>query len=172
MKFREIFIIMIVILVSCKPLKMETQIEKSKAEINVSEFPKQIGFVNDFENIFTDAQESHLIELLSYFKESSNGEIVVVTINPDLSSENFDKFAIEMSDNWKVGNETNGNGLTFIISKELRKIRISTTDKTRLYIPDEFCKQVIDETIIPHFKKEEYYLGTIDGLNRLMEKWE
>ena len=41
---------------SCKTAKLETKTEQPKTEIITSEFPQKIGFVNDFENIFTEEE--------------------------------------------------------------------------------------------------------------------
>ena len=54
MTFRNIIIILILTFFSCKTAKVETKIEQPKTEINASEFPQQIGFINDFEKIFTE----------------------------------------------------------------------------------------------------------------------
>ena len=156
---------------SCKSAKVETQTEKQKSEIIVSEFPKQIGFVNDFENIFTEEEIKSLEKLLIYYKDTSNRQVVVITINTVPKNVQFEQYAIRMSDNWNIGRENNENGLTVVMSKSLKKIRISTTEKTRYYLTDEFCKKVIDENMIPEFKNGEYYDGLLLGLNELIRKW-
>ncbi len=172
MTFRNIFIILILIFVSCKSAKVETQTEKLKSEISVSEFPTQIGFVNDFENVLTEEEVKFLENLLVYYEKNSNREIAVITINSVPDNTEFEQYAIKMSDNWNVGKNNDGNGLTVVLSKSMRKVRISTTDKTRdLYLSDEFCKKVIDEKMIPEFKKGNYNDGILLGLNELIRKW-
>jgi len=171
MTFRNIFIILILILVSCKSAKVETQTEKPKSEIIVSEFPKQVGFINDFENIFTKEEIKFLDNLLIYYKENSNRQVAVITIDSIPENTEFEQYAIKMSDNWNIGKNNDGNGLTVVLSKSLRKIRISTTEKTRYYITDEFCQKVIDENMIPEFKNGKYYDGLLLGLNELIRKW-
>ena len=163
---------MLLIFISCKSSKEESKIEPQKAEITASEFPQQIGFVNDFENIFTEEQKIQLTKFLKYYKETSFREIAVITIDSIPKNTEFDQYAIEISDNWNVGKDYNGNGLTVVLSKKLRKVRISTTDKTRnLYLSDEICQKVIDENMIPEFKKDNYYDGILLGLNELIIKW-
>ncbi|MET2985945.1 TPM domain-containing protein [Aureibaculum conchae] len=150
---------------------METQTEKPKSEIIESEFPKQIGFVNDFENIFTEEETKFLENLLIYYKENSNRQVAVITLDSIPKNTEFEQYAIRMSDNWNIGKNNDGNGLTVVLSKSLRKIRISTTEKTRYYLTDEFCKKVIDENMIPEFKNGKYYDGLLLGLNELLRKW-
>ncbi|MFL1896019.1 TPM domain-containing protein [Aquimarina sp. 2-A2] len=151
---------------------MEAQIDIPKTEIIVSEYPKQIGLVNDFENIFTEEEKAQLTRFLSYYKKTSFREIAVITIDSIPINTEFDQYVIKMSNNWNVGENNNGNGLTLVLSKSLRKVRISTTEKTKnLYLSDEFCKKVIDENMIPEFKNGNYYDGILLGLNELIRKW-
>ncbi|WP_299436485.1 TPM domain-containing protein [uncultured Maribacter sp.] len=172
MTFRNIFIIFLLTFFSCKTAKVETETEQPKTEIIASEYPQQIGFVNDFEKIFTEDDIKFLENALSYYKENSNREIAIITIESVPENMEFDQYAISMSDHWNVGQNNDGNGLTVVLSKMLRKVRISTTDKTRnLYLSDEFCKKVIDETMIPEFKKGNYNDGILLGINELIKKW-
>ena len=172
MTFRKTIIILILILVSCKTANVETQTEKPKSELTTSEFPKQIGFVNDFAKIFTEEEIKLLENTLVYYKDKVNREIAVITIDAIPENMSFDEYAIKISDYWNVGNNNDGNGLTVVLSKSIRKVRISTTEKTKeLYLSDEFCQKVIDENMIPEFKTEKYYDGILLGLNELIRKW-
>ena len=172
MTFRNIFIILILTFFSCKTAKLETKTEQPKTEIITSEFPQKIGFVNDFENIFTEEEIKFLENILVKYENDVNREITVITIDSVPENMEFNSYAVKISDNWKVGINNNGNGLTVLLSKTLRKVRISTTDKTRdLYLSDKFCKKVIDQNMIPEFKKGKYYDGLLLGLNELIRKW-
>ena len=157
---------------SCKTAKLETKTEQPKTEIITSEFPQKIGFVNDFENIFTEEEINFLGNILVKYENDVNREITVITIDSVPENMEFNSYAVKISDNWKVGITNNGTGLTVLLSKTLRKVRISTTDKTRdLYLSDKFCKKVIDQNMIPEFKKGKYYDGLLLGLNELIRKW-
>ncbi|WP_378187528.1 TPM domain-containing protein [Aquimarina sp. W85] len=171
MTFRNIIIILILTFFSCKTAKVETKTEQPKTEINASEFPQQIGFINDFEKIFTEDDIKFLENALLYYKDNSNREIAIITIESVPENMEFDQYAIRMSGNWNVGKNNDGNGLTVVLSKKLRKVRISTTEKTRNYLTDEFCQKVIDENMIPEFKKGNYNDGILLGINELIRKW-
>lgn len=171
MTLRTILLILILTFFSCKIANVEAQIKEQKSEITVSEFPKQIGFVSDFEKIFTEEQKVQLTKFLTYYKETSFREIAVITIDSIPENIEFDQYAIKLSDNWNIGKNNDGNGLTVVMSKSLRKIRISTTEKTRYYLTDEFCQKVIDENMIPEFKNGNDYDGILLGLNELIKKW-
>ena len=166
-----ILTILVLTFSSCKSQILDSQLEKTKSETNIFDFPKQVGFVNDFENIFTEEQKTQLTKLLAYYKENSNREIVIITIASVPNNTEFDSYAIKISQNWGVGKDDYGNGLTIVISKSLRKVRISTTDKTQYYLTDEFCQKVINENMIPEFKNGNYFDGLLSGMTELIKKW-
>lgn len=175
MKLQRILIILFLTLnlISCKSTTVESQIKNQESsKINKLEFPNQLGFVNDFEDIFTKEQNAFLTNLLKYYQETSNREITIITIEFIPEKTDFMQYAIGLANNWKVGENNNGNGLTIVLSKTLRKIRISTTTKTQYYyLSDKLCQKVVDEIMIPEFKKEKYYDGLLLGLNELIKKW-
>jgi len=171
MKFLITFATLILVLVSCQTSKLETQITNQKPQLSDTKFPNQIGFVNDFEKIFSEVDIVFLENLLIDYKNNFNKQIVVITIDSIPKKLEFDQYAIQISEVWKVGKDNDDNGLTVLLSKSLRKVRISTTEKTRFYLGDDFCKKVIDENMIPEFKKGKYYDGVLLGLDKLIRKW-
>ncbi|MFV0565672.1 MAG: TPM domain-containing protein [Flavobacteriaceae bacterium] len=172
MILRTLFVIFILIFLSYKTTKEDTAAEPQKTELNVLQFPQQIGFVNDFEKIFTEENIKSLENILSNYKTNYNREIAIITIESIPENIDFYQYAIQISEHWKTGNDSKGNGLTIVLSKTLRKVRISTTGKTKaLYLSDEFCEKVIHETMIPEFKKGNYYNGVSLGINKLIEQW-
>lgn len=170
--FRTAIGILILMLVSFTSMEVKAQTEIPTPEAKITEFPEQIGFVNDFEKLFTEEESKFLEDLLAYYEKNVNREIAIITLDSIPEDRDFDQYAIQLSDHWQVGENNDGNGLSLLLSKSLRKIRISTTDKTRdLYLSDEFCKKVIDETMIPEFKKGNYYNGILLGLKELIRIW-
>ena len=168
---KRIIILLTLTIFFCQTNEFEAQTIQSKPDLTEKLFPERIGFVNDFENLLADEEVKFLENLLDYYKKTSNREIVVITIDSIPSNSDFKQYALLTSNNWKVGESTDGNGLTVLMSKKLRKIRISTTDKTQDYLPDEFVKKVIDEIMIPEFKNDHYNDGILLGLNELIRNW-
>ena len=171
MILKRIIILLTLTIFFFRTIEVEAQTVQPKPDITSSSFPERIGFVNDFENILAEEEVKFLENLLDYYKKTSNREIVVITIDSIPSNSDFKQYTLLTSNNWKVGESNDGNGLTVLLSKKLKKIRISTTDKTRYYLPDEFVKKVIDEIMIPEFKNDQYNDGILLGLNELIRKW-
>ena len=165
MKTKKLLLLITILgFVAIKSFAQETEIDKNL-------FPEPIGYVNDFENILTDEQEAELTKFLTVYEQNTSNEVAVVTLSSIKDYTNFDQYAIDLSNLWKIGKKDKNNGLTIVFSKSLRKIRIVTGFGTKKKLTNEICKQVIDKIIIPEFKKGEFYDGILLGLAELMKKW-
>lgn len=139
---------------------------------SLPKFPKSVGYVNDFENIFTPKQRMKLDTIIKAYEIETSNEIAVVTIDSIAPYENIKDFATDLANAWGIGKAGKDNGLLILLSKSRREIQISTGFGTEKVLSDEICKNIIDQTIIPEFKHGNYYEGIEKGLLVLMEKWE
>ncbi|PKH52908.1 hypothetical protein CXF68_20360 [Tenacibaculum sp. Bg11-29] len=138
---------------------------------SITNFPKPIGYVNDFENIFTNDERIKLDKTIGAYQIESTNEIAIVTISSIEPYENIKKYATELSNEWGIGKAEKNNGLLILFSQSLGKIQISTGTGTEKILTDEICKKVIDQIIIPEFKKGDFHSGIKKGLEELIIKW-
>jgi len=162
--------------VSYRCIAQDTASKKQNPELVSSylkenTFPKPIGFVNDFEDVLTVEQEKKLTELITRYEQKTTNEIVIVTINSIEPYFDFNQYAVDLFNYWGVGKKDKNNGLVFLFSKSLKKIRISTGIGTEKILTDNFCKSIIDQLIIPQFKEDKYYDGILFGLAELIAQW-
>lgn len=134
-------------------------------------FPKQIGFVNDFENSLSKEEVTKLENLLIAYEKQTTNEIVVVTISETANGTNFSDYSLDLANNWAVGKIGKDNGLVIVISSKLRSVRICTGVGIENILTDEICDNVIQVNLIPNFKNQEMYKGIESGINALIEKW-
>ena len=146
-------------------------VQKNPTEYDGMRFPKPIGFVSDYENVFTIEQRQILEKRLTEYEQSTTREFVIITVDSIKPYENLKKFATDLSNDWRIGKKETNNGLSIIFSKSLREIRISTGLGTEKILTDEICKNIIDQTIIPEFKNGDYYSGIEKGITELIAKW-
>ena len=134
------------------------------------ELPKNKGWVNDFENIFSTGQENSLDIILSAFEKKTTIEIAIITI-PEImtTAENFDNLVVQISNYWGLGKKDKNNGILIGVSKGLRSIRISNGLGIESILTDEQTKKIIENTIIPNFKVENYYQGTLKGIEEIIK---
>ncbi|ALJ01413.1 TPM domain-containing protein [Rufibacter tibetensis] len=159
---------------SCTTQETESQnqsIELASSDSKARKFPKPIGYINDFENVFTDEQEQELTKLLTGYNQETTNAIAVITVSSIEPYSDFDQYALEISEEWGVGEKGKDNGLTILFSKKLQRIRISTGLGTERILTNEVCQRIIDHTIVPKLKEGKFFEGISSGLVELIEQW-
>ncbi len=128
----------------------------------------------DSENFFVDeaglikpedAKEINHIALMLLIDEKV--PIYVVTIRSladyDASGYSIEGYAADLFDNWGIGSEDRNYGMLLLVSKGDRKARIELgADWGREY--DRQSREVMDSLIIPAFKRGDYSLGIVQGV--------
>ena len=151
--------------------------ESSRDQLNtikldsIGDFPFPIGSVSDYEDVFTEEQLSELTKTISLYEQETTREIAIVTISSIEPYDNITDYSTDLANEWGIGKTESDNGLLILFSKNLREIRISTGYGTEKILTDEICRKVIDKTIIPEFRKGDYFSGIKIGLIELISKW-
>jgi uncharacterized protein len=134
------------------------------------EFPKATGWVNDFEDLFTEDQEEHLEKLIKDLNSSANIQIVLVTLDSFYTSlDSFEQYTLDLANYWGVGEKGKDNGILIAICNGYRHIRIHNGYGIEKLISDEETKKVLDEFFIPYFRQGQYYDGTVAGMQGLIQ---
>ena len=177
MKIRNKILILILTfgLFSCKYSNQEKETKKSAPEFIHSEIgfslPDSLKIINDYGQIFTKSQKAELNKNISDYVINTTKEIIIVTIDSIKPYKDIQKFATDLGNDWGIGAPKWNNGLTIVLCKPCKKIGIATGTGTELILTDEICKEVIENTIIPEFKKGKFYNGINKGVTELITKW-
>jgi uncharacterized protein len=128
--------------------------------------PKPIGYLNDFENIFSPAEKKALDSMLVAYEMETMNEIVVITIDSSvIRPELFYDFSLAICYKWGLGKRDLDNGILICISKEMRLIQIQNGYGISAVLDDVETKRIIDEEIIPYFRDGKFYEGVVNGVN-------
>ena len=131
--------------------------------------PEPGGFINDYENLYTDREEATLDSLIKDFEKKTTIQIAVVTIDTILtSSDSLDALTLRLARHWRVGLKGKNNGVLIGISRAYRKMRIQNGYGIEKILTDAETKQIIDTVFIPSFRDAKYIEGTLNGLVELM----
>lgn len=131
--------------------------------------PQPIGFVNDYENIFSINEIQSLDSLIRNFEKKTTIQIAVITLDTTMTTDDdFDNFILGIAKDWGVGQKEKNNGITIGISAGYRRIRIQNGYGIEKILSDNETKQIIDTAFIPSYKKANYFEGTYNGLGVLM----
>lgn len=148
--------------------KLDAKVEKTVQNL---QFPKPLGYVSDFEKTLTDKEIEDLTKRLSDYEKQTSNQIAIVSISDNLTENNFDQYAIDLSNHWKIGTSEKNNGLTIIYSKKLRKVKICTGEGAEKILTNDICEKVLNEKIIPEFKNGNYYQGLDNDITEFITMW-
>lgn len=136
---------------------------------SLDSLPEPYGHINDYENLFTYAEETTLDSLVTDFEKKTTIQIAVVTIDTTMTARaDFDAFTLRLAQSWEIGQKEKNNGVLIGISKGYRKIRVNNGHGIEKMLTSEETKQVVDNVFIPSFRMGEYFAGTKKGLQALM----
>lgn len=132
--------------------------------------PPATGYVTDWENLFTDAQEAKLDSMLIAFEKRTSIQIAVVTIDSSMASrEDFDTVTLKIANAWGVGQQAKSNGVVIGISNSLGVMRIQNGEGITARLTDQQTQEIVNQSFLPSYTKRKYYEGTVEGLTALMQ---
>ena len=133
-------------------------------------FPDKNGFVNDFENIFTSDQILELNQIIKKHEKETSNEIAVVTIMTYAPYDNLFDYSLDLGNYWGIGKKNKNNGVLIVFGKQIREIRIQVGYGLEKKLKDDEAKKIIDDVIIPEFKKGDYFSGIKKGLYEIIKE--
>jgi uncharacterized protein len=131
-----------------------------------------LGYVNDFEGIFTIGQIAELNKIIERHEKETTNQMVIVTTPSFAPFENLFDYSLKLANTWRVGQKGKNNGIAIVFGKQIRQIRIQVGYGLENKLKDEEAKRIIDNIIIPEFKKEDYYMGIKNGIAEIFKEIE
>jgi uncharacterized protein len=134
------------------------------------EFPNPIGFVNDYEKVFTSEQIDSLTAIVNKHQNETTNSIVIITIDSYAPYETLFDYSLDLFNTWGIGTKEKNNGVAIVFGKKIREIRIMVGYGLEKNLSNEEAEKIIDDTIIPEFKKGNFYEGIKNGLFGIIEE--
>lgn len=136
----------------------------SGAEVAVPPFT---AYVTDLTGTLSAGDVMQLEQRLVAFEQKKGSQIAVLII-PTTRPETIEQFSIRVVDAWKPGRKKIDDGVLLVVAKEDRAVRIEVGYGLEGALPDAIAKRIIEETIIPGFRKGDF-AGAIDaGVERIL----
>jgi uncharacterized protein len=116
-----------------------------------------------------DAQQIQTLESRLAAFEAKKGAQLAVLIVPSTKPETIEQFSIRVVDKWKLGRKGVDDGALLLIAKNDRTLRIEVGYGLEGVLPDAIANRIIDEIIVPRFKRGDFYSGIESGLAAMMQ---
>jgi len=116
-----------------------------------------------------DGQQVQSLESRLAGFEASKGAQLAVLIVPTTQPETIEQYGIRVVDAWKLGRKNVDDGALLLIAKDDRKLRIEVGYGLEGALNDATANRIIDEIIVPRFKRGDFYAGIESGLAAMMQ---
>ncbi|MBN2611513.1 MAG: TPM domain-containing protein [Bacteroidales bacterium] len=139
---------------------------------SVFDLPVPDNYVNDFANLLSDYEQAGLEKRIGDFDRLTSNQFAIVTVN---SLEGLDRaeFAFRLARKWGVGQKNSNNGVLILVKPKFEhekgQVYIAVGYGLESSIPDARAKRIVEKTMIPFFRKNEYYEGISAALDELFK---
>jgi len=123
--------------------------------------------VTDLTGALTAAQRTALEERLAAF-EAAKGSQIAVLIVPTTQPETIEQYGIRVAEQWKLGRKGVDDGALLLVAMKDRAVRIEVGYGLEGIMPDITAKRIVEEEIVPRFKRGDFYGGIEAGVGRLI----
>lgn len=132
------------------------------------EVPKLEKRVTDLANLLAPDTIQYLTKELETEELKTSNQIAILVL-PSLEGEPIESVAIQVFDDWKLGQKDKSNGILFLIAPNDRKMRIEVGRGLEGFLPDIICNRIIKQVIRPEFRNGNYDRGVILGTQSILK---
>lgn len=131
-------------------------------------FPKLEGRVIDEANLLSPEVKKDINNILKNEENKSSNQIVVVILN-SLNGYSIEEFSYQLGRFWGIGQKDKNNGVLLVVSMKEREIRIEVGYGLEGALTDKISHEIINYTIKPNFKANQYELGILKAVNEIIK---
>ena len=138
----------------------------------IPDAPNPPRFFNNFSqtDIISEEQGAELEAMLDQFEQETSNEITVVIVD-DLNGDEAWHYASELGEKWGVGKADKDNGIVILVKPTEEKgghqVFISPGRGLEGAVTDISCGEIVDNELIPNFKKGDYFTGIKNAITVL-----
>jgi uncharacterized protein len=128
-------------------------------------------YVNDFARLLTANDRGAIRTALAKFRDETGVHAMVVTIQTvhgyGTGDQTIESFGVNLFNKWGIGDRQRNDGALILVAVKDRKVRIELgSGYGKSY--NAQMQSVIDQQMLPHFKRKYYSLGILEGTNSVV----
>jgi uncharacterized protein len=151
--------------------------KKNRETSFIRSLPVPHRAVNDFGKLLTTSEKQRLEKkLTAYQKRVTNAiAIVVITLDSLTDPKTKKQYTVEETallyfNTWGIGDHTMNNGVLLLVSRNPRRVRIEVGKGLQAILTDDVCQQIVDDSLVPNFKKGLYFAGLKGAVAAIVQK--
>lgn len=126
--------------------------------------------VTDQVGLLKPEQRAALENVLREYEERTGSQIAILIV-PTTEPEVIEQYSIRVADAWKLGRKGIDDGVILVVAKDnppaLRRLRIESGRGVQGVLTDAQSKRILQDTIAPYFRQEDYYGGLAAGVSAI-----
>lgn len=130
--------------------------------------PNPPRLVNDLANILSPEEEAALERKLNAYNDSTSTQIAIVNVT-SIGPYDVADYAVRLAEKWGIGQQGKNNGILILTSVQDRKLNISTGYGMEGVLPDAISKRIIENTLKPNYRNENYYQGLDEATSFIID---
>jgi len=107
--------------------------------------------------------------MLEGYEQETSHQLAVLVITT-LSEESIDSFSLRVANVWGLGQKGLNNGILVTLAIKERRVRIALGFGMEKYITNAMAQSIINNAMVPAFRKGDYLGGLQAGLELLMKQ--
>jgi uncharacterized protein len=131
--------------------------------------PPSEGYVADTVGLLNQETLQYVNNLIAKLDKLTTAQLAVVTID-STTPETIEQYAILLFNDWEIGQADKDNGVLLLIAIKDRRLRIEIGYGLEDALTNDEAKYIIDEIIVPHFKEDNYIIGTVNGIEAIIDE--
>nr|WP_156116827.1 TPM domain-containing protein [Massilia sp. 9096] len=145
-------------------LQMQAQAQQLKA------VPPLRARVNDEVGMLAPDQRARLENVLADYEKRTGSQIAVLLV-ASTEPEAIEQYSIRVTDAWQLGRKGVDDGVLLLVARDnpkaLRRLRIEAGRGVQGVLTDAQSKRILQDTIAPHFRQNDYYGGLVAGVGAI-----
>ena len=129
--------------------------------------PPLTGHVMDQTGTLSAEQKASLEQTLTAFEARKGSQLAVLMV-ASTAPEAIEPYALRVAEQWKLGRKKVDDGAILVVAKTDRTLRIEVGYGLEGVLNDATGKRIIDETIVPRFKQQDFAGGIQAGVAKMI----
>ncbi len=129
--------------------------------------PPLTGRITDQTGTLTAEQKATLDQTLTAFETRKGSQLAVLMV-ATTAPEAIEQYALRVAEQWKLGRKKIDDGAILVVAKDDRALRIEVGYGLEGALSDLTSKRIINETILPRFKSQDFHGGITAGVEQII----
>jgi len=123
----------------------------------------------DNANLLNSATEAALARRSAELEKATGHQFVIVTL-PSLNGHSIEQTGLALGNGWRIGRKGYDDGVLLIVAPRERRVRIEVGCGLEKTLTDQESATIIQQTILPHFRKGKFPEGIAAGSDAVIRE--